>query len=155
MLSSWGTLSSTRCTSFSSSFHITRSGFFVAGMGKNLSQPFRFAATSHLTPPWRTMVSFAFFLSGTLPPCGTDSILAGVAQATSWCRCYMFSQLSQLSTRQLCTLSAAMPVEGRGQTVDTIPYACPAALFSLLLSAHVQPALWLQSHVQPLIISVT
>ena len=68
--------SSTRCTYFSSSFHITRSGLFIVGMGKNLSQPFRSADTYHLTPLWLSMASFAFFLSGTLPPCGTNSILS-------------------------------------------------------------------------------
>ena len=68
-------MSSTRCTSFSSSLKITRSGFFIVGMGKNLSQPFKSAATSHVTVLWLTMVLFAFFLSGTLPACGTKSIL--------------------------------------------------------------------------------
>ena len=68
-------MSSTRCTSFSSLLHITKSGFFVVGTGKNLSQPFKSAATYHVTVLWLTMVLSAFFLSGTLPPCSTKSIL--------------------------------------------------------------------------------
>ena len=74
---------------------------------------------------------------------GMTCWLCKVAQATSWCRCYMFSQSSQLSTRQPHTLSAAMPVEGRGQTVYTISYAFLAALSGKLLSTRVQPAAWL------------
>ena len=50
--------------------------FFVVGTRKNLLQPFKSAATSHATVLFLTMVLSAFFLSGTLPPSGTNSILS-------------------------------------------------------------------------------